>query len=67
MRPDVSAKGFSAINAFFFSGLCKIAYSTEHEARGMLVGNSTNPGLGFDRFYWFEVCALLSLTVGGPI
>lgn len=56
MRPDVSAKGFSAVNAFFFSGLSKIAYATEDEARGLLVGNATNAGLGFDRFYWFEVC-----------
>lgn len=55
MQPDLSAKGFSALNAFFFSGLSKIAYATEDEARGLLVGNSTNAGLSFDRFFWFEV------------
>eukprot|EP00752_Nemacystus_decipiens_P002419 g2280.t1 len=54
MKPDLSAKGFSALNAFFFSGLSKIAYATEDEARGLLVGNATNVGLGFDRFFWFE-------------
>lgn len=55
MKPDLSAKGFSALNAYFFSGLSKIAYATEDEARGLLVGNSTSAGLGFDRFFWFEV------------
>ncbi|CAN0313678.1 unnamed protein product [Ectocarpus sp. 6 AP-2014] len=54
MKPDLSAKGFSALNAFFFAGLSKIAYASEDEARGLLVGNSTERGLGFDRFHWFE-------------
>ncbi|CAN0366380.1 unnamed protein product [Pylaiella littoralis] len=54
MRPDLSAKGFSATNAFFFAGMSKIAYATQDEARGLLVGNSTDSGLGFDRFHWFE-------------
>lgn len=58
MRPDLTAKGFSAVNAFFFAGMSKIAYATKDEARGLLVGNSTNHGLGFNRFYWFEVQGL---------
>lgn len=62
MKPDLSAKGFSALNAFFFSGMSKIAYATEDEARGLLVGNSTNAGLGFDRFFWFEVCGMCTVS-----
>lgn len=55
MRPDLSAKGFSALNAFFFAGMSKIAYVTEDEARGLLLGNATEQGLGFDKLIWFEV------------
>ncbi|CAM9097534.1 unnamed protein product [Scytosiphon promiscuus] len=54
MRPDLSAKGFSALNAFFFAGMSKIAYATEDEARGLLLGNATEKGLGFDKLFWFE-------------
>lgn len=64
MKPDLSAKGFSALNAFFFSRLSKIAYATEDDARGQLIGNSINAGLGFDRFFWFEVCLCVRVRTG---
>ncbi|CAM9248043.1 unnamed protein product [Scytosiphon promiscuus] len=54
MKPDLSATSFSPQNAFFFANLSKIAYSPEKEARGLVLGNSTYEGLGFDRFHWFE-------------
>lgn len=55
MKPDLSATSFSPQNAFFFANLSKIAYYPEKEARGLVKGNSTCGGLGFDRFHWFEV------------
>lgn len=62
MKPDLATNGFSALNAFFFAGLSKIAYASEDEARGLLVGNSTERGLGFDRFHWFEVGGGMCVT-----
>lgn len=55
MKPDLRATEFSAQNAYFFANLSKIAYKPEQEARGLVKGNSTCEGLGFDRFHWFEV------------
>ena len=55
MKPDLAATTFSAQNAYFFANLSKIAYKPEQEARGLVKGNSTCEGLGFDRFHWFEV------------
>eukprot|EP00903_Cladosiphon_okamuranus_P009617 g9153.t1 len=54
MKPDLRAAKFSAQNAYFFANLSKIAYKPENEARGLVKGNSTCEGLGFDRFHWFE-------------
>ncbi|CAM9368027.1 unnamed protein product [Hapterophycus canaliculatus] len=54
MKPDLSATSFSPQNAFFFATLSKFAYSPEKEAEGLVKGNSTSEGLGFNRFHWFE-------------
>lgn len=55
MKPDVTAKGFSAQNAYYFARMSKIVYSPGNEVKGLIVGNATCEGLGFDRFHWFEV------------
>lgn len=55
MKPDLDATKFSPQNAYFFARLSKMAYRASHEVQGLLVGNSTSAGLGFDRFHWFEV------------
>lgn len=55
MKPDLETAKFSAQNAYFFASLCKIAYKPEQEAKGLMKGNSTYEGLGFDRFHWFDV------------
>lgn len=55
MKPDLRATKFSAQNAFYFASLSQIAYKPEKEATGLVKGNSTCVGLGFDRFHWFEV------------
>lgn len=31
-----------------------MVYSKKSEVQGMLTGNETTAGLGFDRFHWFE-------------
>eukprot|EP00904_Undaria_pinnatifida_P008926 jgi/Undpi1/5163/HiC_scaffold_19.g08514.m1 len=54
MKPDLDATKFSPQNAYFFARLSKMAYRASHEVQGLLVGNSTSAGLGFDRFHWFE-------------
>ncbi|CAM9599499.1 unnamed protein product, partial [Laminaria digitata] len=54
MKPDLTAKGFSTQNAFFFSVMSKIAYESKDEAKSLVVGNATCSGLGFDHFHWFE-------------
>lgn len=58
MKPDLKATTFSPQNAFYFSMLSKIAYKPKNEARGIVQGNSTSAGLGFDRFHWFEVSSV---------
>lgn len=55
MKPDVMAKGFSAQNAYYFARMSKIVYSPGNEVEGLIAGNATCEGLGFDRFHWFEV------------
>lgn len=35
--------------------MSKMVYSPKVEVEGMLKGNATSPGMGFDRFHWFEV------------
>lgn len=55
MKPDLEAKIFSPQNAHFFANLSNMAYSPHKEAEGLVVGNSTCEGAGFDSFYWFEV------------
>lgn len=55
MKPDLSATTFSPQNAYYFARLSKMAYRKKHEVEGLLAGNSTSKGLGFDRFHWFEV------------
>ncbi|CAM9523149.1 unnamed protein product, partial [Ascophyllum nodosum] len=54
VKPDLKAKTFSPQNAFFFATLSSIAYKPKGEARGLVAGNSTCEGMGFDHFYWFE-------------
>ncbi|CAN0311378.1 unnamed protein product [Pylaiella littoralis] len=54
VKPDLEATKFSPHNAFYFATLSKIAYKPFKEAMGLVKGNSTCEGLGFDRFYWFE-------------
>ncbi|CAN0223723.1 unnamed protein product [Ectocarpus sp. 6 AP-2014] len=54
MKPDLNTAKFSTQNAFYFASLCQIAYKPEQEAKGLVKGNSTNDGLGFDRFHWFD-------------
>eukprot|EP00752_Nemacystus_decipiens_P002420 g2281.t1 len=54
MKPDLRTSKFSAQNAFYFASLSKIAYKPRKEAMGLVKGNSTCEGLGFDRFHWFE-------------
>ncbi|CAN0222365.1 unnamed protein product [Ectocarpus sp. 6 AP-2014] len=54
MKPNLNTTKFSTQNAFYFASLCKIAYKPEQEAKGLVKGNSTNDGLGFDRFHWFD-------------
>lgn len=57
LKPDLTATGFSAQNAYFFSMMSKIVYSPKLEVEGAIKGNATNKGLelGFDHFFWFEV------------
>lgn len=55
LKPDLSATSFSAQNAFFFAKMSKIAYWPKAEVQGFMQGNDTSNGLGYDRFYWFEV------------
>lgn len=55
LKPDLSATSFSAQNAFFFAKMSKIAYLPKAEVQGLMQGNDTNEGIGYDRFYWFEV------------
>lgn len=55
MKPDLRATKFSPQNAFFFASLSKMAYKPKNEAMGLVKGNSTFEGVGFDSFYWFEV------------
>lgn len=55
LEPDLTATSFSAQNAYYFSMMSKMVYAPKAEVDGMLKGNATNPGLGFDRFHWFEV------------
>ncbi|CAN0092157.1 unnamed protein product, partial [Ectocarpus fasciculatus] len=54
MKPDLKTAKFSAQNAYFFASLCKMAYQPEQQVKGLVKGNSTNEGLGFDRFHWFD-------------
>ncbi|CAN0019599.1 unnamed protein product [Scytosiphon promiscuus] len=54
MKPDLEATTFSPQNAFYFARLANIAYKPKNEAKGLVKGNSTSAGLGFDRFHWFE-------------
>ena len=61
-KPDLEATEFSYQNAFFFSKMSRIAYSTREEVRDLMQGDGTNKGLGFDHFYWFEVI-LKKITV----
>lgn len=56
MNPDLRATTFSPQNAYYFARLSKIAYRKKNEVEGLLAGNSTFKGLGFNRFHWFEVC-----------
>ena len=55
VKPDIKAKTFSPQNAFFFATLSSIAYKAKGDAKGLVAGNSTCEGMGFDHFYWFEV------------
>lgn len=64
MKPDLQAVAFSPQSAYFFAHVSQIAYKPEHEARGLVVGNSTSEGLGFDRFHWFEVRIPSSSSIG---
>lgn len=62
MKPDLQATTFSPQNAFYFARLANIAYKPKNEAMGLVKGNSTSAGLGFDRFHWFEVLILTFAT-----
>lgn len=55
MKPELTATGFSAQNAYFFAEMSRIAYSPENEVEGLIAGNATCEGLGYDRFHWFQV------------
>lgn len=55
MKPDLKATKFSPQNAYYFARLSRMAYKMKNEVEGLLVGNATSTGLGFDRFHWFEV------------
>ena len=56
LKPDLEATEFSCQNAFFFAKMSSIAYSTREEVRLFMQGDGAkHNGLGFDRFYWFEV------------
>ena len=55
LEPDLTATSFSVQNAYYFSRLSKMVYAPKDEVEGMLKGNTTSPGMGFDRFHWFEV------------
>ncbi|CAM9140899.1 unnamed protein product, partial [Ectocarpus sp. 12 AP-2014] len=37
-----------------FARMSKMVYSKKSDVQGMLTGNETIAGLGFDRFHWFE-------------
>lgn len=54
MKPDLKATKFSPQNAYYFARLSRMAYKMKNEVEGLLVGNATSTGLGFDRFHWFE-------------
>lgn len=55
LKPDLQATDFSYQNAFFFAKMSKIVYFPKSEVRGLLKGNETSAGMGFDHFYWYEV------------
>ena len=55
VKPDLHTTKFSPQNAFFFATLSNVAYKNQKEAKGLVVGNSTNEGMGFEQFYWFQV------------
>lgn len=55
LEPDLTTTKFSTQNAYYFSRMSKVVYAPKAEVEGMLKGNATSPGMGFDRFHWFEV------------
>ncbi|CAM9543452.1 unnamed protein product [Ectocarpus fasciculatus] len=54
LKPDLSATSFSLQNGYYFARMSKMVYSKKSEVQGILTGNTTTAGLGFDRFHWFE-------------
>ncbi|CAN0019804.1 unnamed protein product [Scytosiphon promiscuus] len=54
MKIDLDATTFSLQNAFYFARMSKIVYDEKGEVEGMLKGNDTNAGMGFEHFHWFE-------------
>lgn len=63
-KPDLNAEGFSMQNAYFFAKMSKAAYSPREAAEGLVKGNSTCAGMGFDQFYWFEVSGFVQTEEG---
>lgn len=55
MEIDLKATKFSVQNAFYFARMSKIVYSDKSEVEGLLRGNDTSVGMGFNHFHWFEV------------
>lgn len=56
VKAEPYCEGFSLQNGFFFASVSKMVYKPKAEAEGLVKGNSTCAGLGFDHFHWFEVC-----------
>ncbi|CAM9387975.1 unnamed protein product [Hapterophycus canaliculatus] len=54
MEIDLDASEFSLQNAFYFARMSKIVYDSKNEVEGMLKGNDTSSGMGFNHFHWFE-------------
>lgn len=55
LKPDLQATSFSEQNAYFFAKMSSIAYKSKSETEGLIKGNATHAGLGFDYFHWFQV------------
>lgn len=55
LEPDLNTTTFSMQNAYYFARMSKMVYLPQGEVEGLLKGNETAAGMGFNHFYWFEV------------